>query len=93
MNTAEILAELADVHPDCLKAEGFDDAIVSVVSRCGQPDVICYDYQKCVEILMGQGMDEVDAVEYLSFNVIGAYVGEYTPMFLFNWRNDDVSQS
>jgi len=66
-----------------LKADGFDEAIVGVVSRCGFNPVVCYSQQKIIQILMDRdGMDYEEAQEYYSFNISGAYVGEGTPMFL-----------
>ena len=42
-----------------------------------------YDRQKCIEILMERdGMSDEEAVEYFEYNVTGAWVGEYTPIFL-----------
>jgi hypothetical protein len=35
-----------------------------------------------VEILMEDDMTEEDAIEYLDYNVIGAYVGELTPIYI-----------
>jgi hypothetical protein len=64
-----------------LKADGFDEAIIGTVERCGSETVLCYDYNKCVEILM-EYMTEEEAIEYMDFNVVGAYMGEDTPMFL-----------
>lgn len=66
-----------------LKADGFDSAVIGVVRRCGQPTIICYDYDRCVAILEDRdGMDPTDAVEYLEFNTVGAWVGEQTPGWL-----------
>jgi hypothetical protein len=49
--------------------------------------VACYDFETCVKILMERdGMSEDDAVEFMEFNVVGAYVGELTPLFLHDWR-------
>jgi hypothetical protein len=42
-----------------------------------------YDYNKCVEILITRDeMTEEDAVEHMHYNVIGSYVGDYTPVFV-----------
>jgi len=60
----------------------FRPAIVGMVTRCSFSDVICYDYDTCISILMRQGMSYDDATEYFSFNIEGAYVGERTPMVL-----------
>jgi hypothetical protein len=88
MDTEEILDKLADDHPECLKADGFDDAILGVVERAASETVICYDYDKCVRILVSKGMTEDAAHEWMSFNTMGAWVGEFTPVFLYNWRKE-----
>ena len=33
-----------------LKADGLDDAIIGVGTRCGQNDILVYDYEKCCQI-------------------------------------------
>lgn len=46
-------------------------------------DIAVYDYDKCVDILIERdGMSYDEAVDYMEFNVIGAYVGQQTPIFL-----------
>jgi hypothetical protein len=80
---------MVELEDDLLKADGFDDAIIGTVERCGSETVLCYDYNKCVEILM-EYMSEEEAVEYMDFNVVGAYVGEKTPFFLRPFSKDDM---
>ena len=41
-----------------------------------------YDYEKCVKIFMDQGMDHEEAIEWMEFNVVGAWMGEHTPVWL-----------
>jgi hypothetical protein len=66
-----------------LKADGFNDAFVGLCHRAAQPDVIAYDFDKCVAILCERDRMEFDeAVEFMWFNVIGAWVGEETPVFI-----------
>jgi|TARA_R110001632_G_scaffold172306_1_gene291620 hypothetical protein len=65
-----------------LKADGFDAAIIGVGQRCGSPDFLVYDYDKCVAVLILQGMSDTEALEYMEFNVVGAYMGDQTPVFL-----------
>jgi hypothetical protein len=64
---------------------GLDGALMGIVCRFGQPATALYDRDKCVSIFMDQGMDEEEAQDYLDFNVIGAYVGEYTPAFAYTF--------
>jgi hypothetical protein len=71
---------MIEEYPDLLKMDGFDEAIVGVVQRIGL-QAICYDTHKVIEILM-KDMTEEEAWDYYSFNMLGAYVGESTPVFL-----------
>lgn len=62
---------------ELLKADGFDEAIIGV----DEMDMrLIYSVSKCIEILM-RDMSEEDALEYFSFNVSGAYVGDKTPIW------------
>jgi hypothetical protein len=75
---------LGDENPDALFAEGFDDAIVGVVRRCGQPTIVGYDVDSCVSTLMDRdGMSHDEAIEYLEFNTVGAWCGENTPAWIY----------
>jgi hypothetical protein len=75
--------EIAERYPDVLFADGFDDAILGVSYQCGRGFVVCYDIDSCVELLMTRyDMSYENAGDYLDFNVIEAYVGEYTPVFI-----------
>ena len=66
---------------EILKADGFDDAVIGIDTDSMR---LIYSVQKCIEVLREEGMDEIDAVEYFEYNVLGAYVGEKTPI----WCND-----
>jgi hypothetical protein len=67
-----------------LKADGFDAAILGIGSRCGKPDILIYDYNKCCDILMERdSMTREEAIEFMDFNVVGAWHGENTPIFLY----------
>ena len=72
---------LAEEFPDLMRMDGFDDAILGVVERIGL-QTVCYDLNKVIEILMKQGMNEQDAWDWYQFNMLGAWVGEATPVFL-----------
>jgi hypothetical protein len=68
---------------DVLLADGFDDAAIVVVERCGQSAIVIYDYDKCIDVLVERdGMTPEEAMEYLDFNCVGAWVGEQTPGWL-----------
>jgi hypothetical protein len=80
------MEELIEVNPEALTADGFDDAYVGWIDRrwttSQSGPVAVYSRQKCIDILMKQGMSYEDAVDYFEFNVIGAYMGPLTPLFL-----------
>lgn len=64
-----------------LFADGFDDAIIGVAERIGMEPVVAYDTNKIIEIL-SRDMTEDEAVEYFEFNILGAHMGERTPVFI-----------
>ena len=75
---------LADLDEDLLfmDPESFDEAIIGYIERANSPPVVCYNKDKVLEILMKDGMNWEEAEEYYYYNVVGAYVGERTPVFL-----------
>ena len=75
--------ELKEINPEALLADGFEDAYIGWCEVFNRPPLAAYDRDKCIEILMERdGMDYEEAEEYFDFNVIDAYEGEYTPVFL-----------
>jgi hypothetical protein len=64
---------------DILKIDGFDDAIIGVQEGI-QPRLV-YDLWKIVDVLK-QDMSEEDALDYIAYNITGAYVGESTPVIV-----------
>lgn len=67
---------------DTLVADGFDEAIIGI-GRQFNKNLVIYDEDKCIQILMERdGMSEEEAIEFFEFNVVGAYVGEYTPIYV-----------
>lgn len=94
MTPAEMKRCMDENYDEILTADGFEDALIGVVDGACRAPVACYDYAKCIEILMTRdGMEEEDAHEYMSFNVTGAYVGEYTPLFVHDWRKEEDESS
>ena len=65
-----------------LLADGFEKAFIGL-GRQGPHRLAVYDYNKCVRILMKrEDWSEEDALEWMEFNVVGAWVGEQTPIFV-----------
>jgi len=75
--------EITDINPEAMLADGFDNAILGVCVQFGSEPVAAYDFNKCVEILMERdGMEREEAIDFINFNVVGAYVGLNTPVFI-----------
>ena len=67
---------------EALYADGFEDAIIGV-GRQFNMDVVVYDEDKCLEILvLRDQMTPEEAEEFFEFNVVGAYVGDHTPIYV-----------
>jgi hypothetical protein len=47
-----------------------------------------YSYSKIMEGLLAEGLDEEQASEHISFNILGAYAGESTPAVLLDEHDD-----
>ena len=76
---------LQDMYPDTEMVffDGFDDALIGVVTQFGGDPRVCYDFYRCLAILQSEHkMDHDEALEYFGYNVIGSYVGTSTPCFL-----------
>jgi len=82
---------VSEVNPDALLATGFEAALIGVCYRCSQPPLATYSRRKCIEILAAQGMSHDEAEEYFEFNVVGAWMGENTPVFVDMWQQDDAT--
>jgi hypothetical protein len=76
-----ILQQIIDNDPDeqWLKADGFDSAVIGTAG-----DVLVYSAEMILDILVKEGMTMEDALEHYSYNVSGAYVGDKTPIFVWD---------
>jgi hypothetical protein len=81
MSPTKVRETLNAIGPDALLADGFDDALVGICYRFGQHPLAAYNYRKCIEILM-RDCSEEEAIEYFEYNVLGAWMGENTPVFV-----------
>lgn len=79
-----------------LLADGLEDAFIGVGTQFRNAPVAVYDYGKCLEILAERFREEsgeenayADAVEWMSVNVCGAWMGEQTPVFMVTYSGGD----
>tara|TARA_S200002703_G_scaffold137311_1_gene127025 strand:- start:292 stop:513 length:222 start_codon:yes stop_codon:yes gene_type:complete len=63
-----------------LKVDGFDKAIIGEEYFSGR---LVYSAERMMKILMNRdGMSFEEALEFMEYNIIGAYVGEMTPIYI-----------
>jgi hypothetical protein len=94
MDIKELIAER---NEEALMCNGFDEAIIGTAERINLGPVVAYDVDKIIEILMKdmevseEDLDDdetiesrkyIDALEYFEYNIKGAWMGEYTPVFI-----------
>lgn len=84
--TSDIRGNVVDffsLDPDetlFMDGDGMDEAIIGVCYQFGRPPVIAYDREKVLEALVRDGEASWDeAEEHWSYNMVGAWVGDYTP--------------
>ncbi len=76
--------EVAEYNEEALICDGFDEAIIGVAQRINLGPVAAYSVEKILNILVERdGMTYEEAVEYFDFNIIGAGMGEFTPVFIY----------
>jgi|TARA_E500000178_G_C16333815_1_gene450140 hypothetical protein len=64
-------------------ANGFDKAFIGTAHRVGCLRIAVYDLAKCIKVLVDRdGMTETEAEEFMFFNVVDAYVGPSSPVFI-----------
>lgn len=78
---ADIRGELMAWNPEALLADGLDDALVGIGQQFNR-HLAVYSVSRVLQIFMRQGMTCEQALEHFEFNVVGAYVGPNTPVFL-----------
>lgn len=72
---------------ECLLADGFNDGVIGVTFGV-EPKAV-YSVSKCLDILVEEGMSMEDAIEHFEYNVAGSYVGEKTPVWVYDCQEDE----
>ncbi len=87
MTPQEQVEQLAADGEEILTCDGFEDALMGVqqtFERGGINYRALYSFKRCVEIMVADGSSYDEALEFLHFNTLGAYVGESTPSFFLD---------
>lgn len=97
MTLAQAIKEqLADSNPDALYPDGLDQALIGIARRCGQPDLAAYDANTIINIL-AHDMSQAEAEEFYETNIVGAWVGPNTPIYLdtnfLPWQPEQMPKS
>jgi len=84
MNMLEFLKETFP-EDELLIADGFDNCIIGIDESSMR---VIYSVSKCIAQLVSEGMTLEEAYEHFGYNVSGAYVGEKTPIWCYDFFQD-----
>ena len=77
---AELKETIGEHNPEAMFADGYDNAIMGYSSDLR----VIYSADQIVKTLVERdGMTPDEAIEFFDFNIAGAYVGEYTPIYMY----------
>ena len=76
-----IFEQMVDMNPDAMRMDDYDDCVAGIAVGF-KGSCLIYDMRKIINKMKKDGMTEDEAWEYFDYNVLGAWVGDYTPMFL-----------
>ena len=71
----------SEEFPKMLFMDGLDSAIIGVALVNGNP-LVTYSTEKILDNLVDRGMGFDEAREFMMFNILGAYMGEFTPLVI-----------
>ena len=76
----ELKETIAEHNPKALFADGFDNAIIGYSSDIR----VIYSVSRIMETLVERdGMTPDEAIDFFNFNIECAYLGEYTPIYMY----------
>lgn len=82
----DIVIHMDSLNEEALFADGLSDAVIGYTRTLSTgKDVVVYSAEKVIEVLMRDGMSYEEAVEYADFNIFCAYMGENTPLFMWEF--------
>ncbi len=92
MESAELIDLLNEASDgQAILYDGLNEAVVAIGEVWATAEggggqrvsVAVYDYMKLIEIFTRDDeMSEEDAIEYIDYNILGGYLGPYTPVFV-----------
>lgn len=83
MNRERIEQYLEERDETALLMDNLDEAFIGFSRRINEPLLAVYSWEKIIETLVVRdGMSYDEAIEYADFNILGAWVGEQTPIIV-----------
>jgi hypothetical protein len=81
LNIREELSEIWGQAFLFMSEPDYDEAIIGVMERAGGESVIAYDTQIILSVLE-RSMSIEEAQEFFEYNILGAYMGDKTPVYI-----------
>jgi len=78
-----------DHNSEAILWDGCDDAIMGMTPN----GCVVYSIDRLLDVFIKQGMTEEEAVEWVDYNILGAYVGEYTPVHIYEFEPQIINNN
>lgn len=72
--------KIADSFPQSILWDNLDNCVVGITSE-GR---VVYSIDKMILHFMNEGMNEDESIEWIDFNILNQYIGEYTPLHIWD---------
>lgn len=71
--------KIHEINESAVLWDGCDNALIGVTDN----GKAVYSIEKLWRIFQDMGMTQDESVEWVDFNILSAYVGEYTPVHVY----------
>lgn len=82
---SHLIKLLEEHNPEAVIWDGCDDALIGVTSD----GCAVYSIERLWDVFIKQGMTSEEAVEWVDFNLISTYLGDYTPVHIYEFKPSD----
>lgn len=73
--------KVIEINPEAILWDDLDDAIIGI----SIDNRVVYGLNKMMLLFQTMGMSEDEAMEWIDYNILSAYVGEYTPIHIWEF--------
>lgn len=73
--------KVIEINPEAVLWDDLDDAIIGI----SIDNRVVYGLNKMLILFQTMGMSEDEAMEWIDYNILSAYVGEYTPIHIWEF--------